>query len=295
MSPRSGLIMIWALAFGGSAAVGVNKYLTSKPGVVYRGVETVPVVVAAVDIPRGASITAGLVKTRDYPKEILPSGTLAKVDDALDRSVFFPLVKGEPVLDGKLAPKGAKRGMAALVPNGMRAFTINTPSVASGVAGFVLPGNKVDVLLTMEGKHGSITTTLLQNLEILAVDQRTDAPIDNRVDPNQLRSVTLLVTPDQAAKLGLAQNKGALHLSLRNHGDDQLAITSPARLAELEGYREEPPVKVVTEVPKPPPPQRTVTIYHGLRASERRTVGEAQAWPVESVSKVDYPRVEEFR
>jgi len=168
------------------------------------------------------------------------------------------------------------------------------------VAGFILPGNKVDVLLTltMEGKRGSMTTTLLQNLEILAVDQRIDAPVDNRVDPNQLRSVTLLVTPDQAAKLGLGQNKGALHLSLRNHGDDQLAITSPARLAELEGYREEPPVvKVVAEAPKPtPPPQklRTVTIYRGIRASERRTLGEAQAGPVESESKLDDPRVDAF-
>jgi pilus assembly protein CpaB len=295
VSPRSGLIMIWALAFGGSAAVGVNKYMTNKPGVVYRGVETVPVVVAAVDIPRGASITAGLVKTRDYPKGILPSGTLAKVDDVLDRAVFIPLMKDEPVLDGKLAPKGSKRGMAALVPSGMRAFTIHTPSVASGVAGFVLPGNKVDVLLTMEGKRGSITMTLLQNLEILAVDQRIDAPVDNRVDPNQLRSVTLLVTPDQAAKLGLAQNKGALHLSLRNHSDDQLASTSPARLAELEGYHEETPVKVIAEAPKPPPPQKTVTIYRGGRAAERRTLGETQAWPVESVSRVDYPRVDEFR
>ena len=227
MSPRSGLIMMWAFAFGGSAAVGVNKYMTSKPGVVYQGVETVPVVVAAADIPRGASITAGLVRTRDYPKGLLPAGALAKVEDVLDRAVFVPLAKDEPVLDGKLAPKGSKRGMAALVPNGLRAFTIHTPSVAAGVAGFILPGNKVDVLLTMEGKRGSMTMTLLQNLEILAVDQRIDAPVDNRVDPNQLRSVTLLVTPDQAAKLDLGQNTGTLHLSLRGSEADQPADSRP--------------------------------------------------------------------
>ena len=158
----------------------------------------------------------------------------------------MPLVKDEPLLEGKLAPKGAKRGMAALVPNGMRAFTIHTPSVASGVGGFVLPGNKVDVLLTMDWKRDSLTTTLLQNLEILAVDQRIDAPADNRIDPKQLHSVTLLVTPDQAARLALAQNKGSLHLALRNHKDDQVLRTSRARMAELDdGFREEAPLEVV--------------------------------------------------
>jgi pilus assembly protein CpaB len=285
-----------SLMFGGSAAVGVNKYVTNKPGVVSQKVDTVPVVVALENIPRGASITANLVKTRDYPKGMLPPGALARVEDVLDRAVFVPMLKDEPVLDGKLAPKGAKRGMAALVPNGMRAFTIHTPSVASGVAGFILPGNKVDVLLTMEGRHGSITTTLVQNLEILAVDQRIDPPADNRVDPSQLRSVTLLVTPDQAARLGLAQNKGALHLSLRNHKDDQLANTSPARLAELDaGYREERPVEVVAEAPKPPPPRQFVTIYRGIRAVERRRIGDTPGQPFESAPKEDPSRVDESR
>ncbi len=222
MSLRSGLIVMLALLFGGSAAVGVSRFVTDRPGAAARPVDTVPVVVALADIPRGALLTADLVKTRDYPKGMRPPGTLSKVEDALDRAVFIPLVKDEPVLDAKLAPKGAKRGMAALVPDGLRAFTIHTPSVASGVAGFVLPGNKVDVLLTVEARGGSVTTTLVQNLEILAVDQRIDAPADNRVDPSQLRSVTLLVTPDQAARLGLAQNKGALRA---------LASQSPGRPA----------------------------------------------------------------
>jgi pilus assembly protein CpaB len=298
VSLRSGLIMMLALLFGGSAAVGVNKFVTVKPGEVARYAQTVPVVVAVEDIPRGASLRAGMVKIRDYPKAMQPAGTLSQVADALDRAVFIPLLKDEPVLDGKLAPKGAKRGMAALVPSGLRAFTIHTPSVASGVAGFVLPGNKVDVLLTVEGKRGSVTATLVQNLEILAVDQRIDAPADNRVDPGQLRSVTLLVTPDQAARLGLAQNKGALHLSLRNPQDDQLANTSPARLSEFEGYREEVPMNAVAEAPKPPPapdpesfrlspPRRYVTIYRGFQSVERCAISDTTARPVELESKVD--------
>jgi pilus assembly protein CpaB len=182
--------------------------------------------------------------------------------------------------------------MAALVPDGMRAFTVPTPSAASGVAGFILPGNKVDVLLTLEGRRGSVTTTLVQNLEILAVDQRTDAPADNRIDPNHLRSVTLLVTPDQAAKLGLAQNKGALHLALRNHRDDQVAATSPARLAELDdGFREETRARATPEAPKPLvlPPVRVVTIYRGNRPAERLRIGEAPPPPAESVLAAGEP------
>jgi pilus assembly protein CpaB len=261
-------------------------------------VHTVPVVVALEDIPRGASLTADLVKIRDYPQGMQPASALTKVGVALDRTVLIPLLKDEPVLDGKLAPKGAKRGMAALVPSGLRAFTIHTPSVASGVAGFVLPGNKVDVLLTVEGRRGSVTTTLVQNLEILAVDQRIDAPSENRVDPGQLRSVTLLVTPDQAARLGLAQNKGALHLSLRNPQDDQLATTTPVRFSEFEGYREEGLVNAVADSPKPPPPrnpeptqlphpQRFVTIYRGFQAVERCPIGDTTARPVQPESNVD--------
>jgi pilus assembly protein CpaB len=106
----------------------------------------------------------------------------------------------------------------ALIPQGMRAFTIRVPNpnVATGVAGSLLPGNKVDVLLTASG--GDLndvigTTTLLQNVEILAVDQKIEAPAENKVDLKEMLSVTLLVTPQQAKQLNLAQNKGLLHLA----------------------------------------------------------------------------------
>jgi pilus assembly protein CpaB len=167
--------------------------------------------------------------------------------------------------------------MAALIPSGMRAFTILTPSLASGVGGFILPGNKVDVLLTLEGKRGSITTTLVQNLEILAVDQQLDAPSDNRVDPKQLRSVTLLVTPEQASRLGLAHNKGALYLALRNHADDRLVHNAPARLTELDDDDQpKVPATILTAAKKPQPSGHLVTIYRGLRAVEQQRYGETQ-------------------
>ncbi len=244
MSLRSVLIVMLALVFGGSVAVGVH--LLSSRGVAGTRPQTVSVVVAAVEVRRGATLTADLVKTREWPRELVPAGALTSAEDALDRVTFAALAKDEVLLDGKLTARGAGRGMAALVPAGMRAFTIQTPSLAAGVAGFILPGNKVDVLLTVsdqpggERTGGGSTTTLLQNVEILAVDQRVDAPAENKVDPKELRSVTLLVTPSQAAKLDLGQNKGTLHLSLRNPEDPEPADTRPVTLADLRFSQEKP-------------------------------------------------------
>jgi pilus assembly protein CpaB len=240
--PQTILVGVLALVFGGSAAVGVNSMMKG------RGAKAkVAVVVAALDLARGATITADMVTTREYAEGSVPADALAKLEDAINRAVAIPMIKGEPVLDPKLSPKGAGRGLAALVPKGMRAVTIQTPNVASGVAGFVMPGNKVDVLLTVadagggaDPAGGGSTTTLLQRVEIMAVDQRIDAPADNKVDTKELRSVTLLVTPHQANLLDLGQNRGTLHLALRNPDDDRDSGSQPVTLADLRYRREKP-------------------------------------------------------
>lgn len=241
MSLRTILILVLALGFGGSAAVGVSALVGSKgPS---KSLDSVNIVVATQDLPRGATISSDAVRLRECPKEMVPQGAVTKLSDAVDRAVTSPLVKDEPILNGKLAPKGAGRGLAALIPRGMRAFTIQCSNITTGVAGFILPGNKVDVLLTVNGQQGEdttgggSTTTLLQNVEILAVDQRVDAPAENKVDPNDLRTVTLLVSPDEAAKLDLGQEKGKLHLSLRNLEDAENANARPATVNELRFFQ----------------------------------------------------------
>jgi len=234
MRPQSALALILALVFGGSAAMGVRRYVgRSAPKVAL-----VKIVVAAVAIPRGSLVTPELIKMRDYPSDLVPREAIFKPEDVVDRSAFATIVADEPVLESKLSTRG-NRGMAAYIAKGMRAITINT-NVSAGVAGFILPGNKVDVLLTVNSgggpgdlTGGGATTTLLQNVEILAVDQRIEAPTDNKVNSSELRSVTLLVTPDQAAKLDLGQNKGTLHLSLRNPNDNALANTQLATMRDL--------------------------------------------------------------
>ena len=139
--------------------------------------------------------------------------------------------------------------MASVIPEGMRAYTIHTPTVEAGVAGFILPGNHVDVLLTMESRGdrdqtgGGSTITLLQKVPVLAIEQRVVAPAESKVDPNQLKSVTLLVSPRAAAKLNLGQSKGKLHLALRNLTDKDDALTRPVFASELWGEKQ-------TEAPK---------------------------------------------
>jgi pilus assembly protein CpaB len=253
--------MLLAILFGVSAMIGVNSFRQPPPAA--PAPETIPIVVAADNVPRGTQLTADLLKTHDWPKNVeLPPGAFTSVGDALDRVPVTPLMKEEALLDTKLAPKGAGRGLAALIPPGMRAVTIQAPSVATGVAGLALPGNKVDVLLTVNGAGGEkdptgggSTTTLLQNVEIMAVDQRVDAPSDNKVDAKELRSVTLLVTPGQAAKLDLGQNKGTLHLALRNLNDNQAGDPQPTTVADLRLYQEKPRAEAPEPVSPPPPPE----------------------------------------
>jgi pilus assembly protein CpaB len=244
MKSRTIAVVLLALLCGASAAVGVNQL--NQQRVKSSRAKTVPVVIAAKDMPRGGVLSAAALTVSQWPDGAAPAGALSRVEDADDRSILVPLVKGEPVLESKLASKDAGRGLASMIPSGMRAFTIRTPHVSSGVAGFILPGNRVDVLLTTtnsganDSTGGGATTTLLQNVQVLAVAQRLDAPETNKVDPRELTSVTLLVTPDQAAKLDLGMNKGTLHLSLRNPEDDREADTRPATMAQLRFHQEKP-------------------------------------------------------
>ena len=265
MSVRSLLMVALALILGGSAAVGVNSFMHRVPDPKSAVVPVVvPVVVAVVDLPRGASITPEAVKIKEFPGDFVPAGALSKLEDAVNRGIFVPLTKDEPVLESKLAPKGAGRGLSAMIPSGMRAYSVKVPDVAQGVAGFILPGNRVDVLLSLgeisgtNESGGGSTITLLQNVEILAVDQKMDAPSNNKVDTKELRSVTLLVNPQQANLLDLGQNKGILHLALRNLEDNKAAQTKPATLIDLR-----PPVPKAPEpppLPKAPEPPPTVSI-----------------------------------
>ena len=220
---RTILVVALSLAFGLAAAIVAAKFVSVVP----NSGDTVGVVVVKAEVDRYTLLGAEHLTTQQYPTSLVPPGAITSLDEARDRMTDVPLVKGEPVLESKLIPKEGGSGIAATIPKGMRAVTIQTPNVATGVAGFVRPGNKVDVLFTrrtggQDDPHGGgLTMTLLQNIEVRAVDQHVDAPSGNKVETKEMKSVTLLVTPDQATDLDLAQSVGTLHLTLRNPLDKQ--------------------------------------------------------------------------
>jgi hypothetical protein len=175
--------------------------------------------------PVPGAVTIERVKPPGVRGRGLPEAELAAPAPATEQE--RRLAEVERKLD-QLLLQQSRGHVASLLPVGMRAFTItiSTPW-AAGVAGLILPGNKADVLLTTSDTDGHHTTTLTENVKILAVEPRIDGPAENRVDPNQSTSVTLLVTPDQATKLALGQSKGVLHLSLRRPEANEPADSRP--------------------------------------------------------------------
>jgi pilus assembly protein CpaB len=279
MSGRTIVVIGLALFCGLGAALGILWLPKQQAAPV---IETKPVVFAIADIQRGEVIKETMLELRKVPIDQVNPGGLETLADAIDRSAHLPMLKGDVVSEAKLSPKGSGAGMAALIRPGMRAFTIQTPSLSSSLAGFLLPGNRVDVLFTITSSGdlddrmgGAATTTLLQNIEILAVHTTVDTPAANKIDPNEARSVTLLVKPDEAALLDLGQNKGTLHLSLRNPQDAGNAVTKPATMADIQLPRVKKPASIPTAVaarplptppPAPPRPSLTVRTLRGTLA-----------------------------
>src|SRR5262245_9553855 len=219
MSLRTVLVVALALVFGVSAALGVNLVTRNTeetpppeaaPPASPSAPETVKIVVAAQDIPRHMPVSPSQVRLEEFPKDLVPAGALSRIEDAIERLTLSPVVKHQVLLINHLSRKGASRSEANAIPKGMRAHTIQTAKVSGAVSGILLPGDKVDVLLTMNRpSSGAATTfTLLTKVDVWAVDKRLEAAPDPRSDPKELRSVTLLVTPDQAAKLTLGESQG---------------------------------------------------------------------------------------
>jgi pilus assembly protein CpaB len=254
MSVRTLLVVLLAIGCGGVATYGMFSIVASTRGSADATpiVETEQVAVLTIDVGLvGTTITSDMVKLQDWPKDYLPDGYITDLEEVIDETLRVPVRAGELLLRGKF---GAGRGMAAIVDPGYRAFTIHTPNHSAGVAGFVMPGDTVDVLLTREDPEipgGSVTTALLQNVKVLASDQNINAPEANTI--KTLKSVTLSVTPDEGKILTLAQSGGTLTLMLRNKEDLQTAKDGAITWKDIEGseaYAEEQMNQVLTSVIK---------------------------------------------
>jgi pilus assembly protein CpaB len=228
---------------------------SSKP----KTVEMRDVVVAAKALPVGVTIKPEDVKLRKVSAAEFPKNAFSRLDEVMDRPVTSNILFEEPVLQGRLGARGSGRGLAPIIPVGMRAVAVRVTDVA-GVAGFVLPGLRVDVLVTgtPPGENGSVTTTCLQNILVLSAGQIIQPNANGQAI--QTPTVTLLVNPEQAEILTLAGNEGRIQLVLRNSGDQDIASTPGTEIAEIYNRRPKPAPEQAAREPRPAPKPKVVVM-----------------------------------
>ena len=236
--------------------------------------ETQPVVVASVDIPWGTSITAGMIKTTPFLKESLAPGYYADPAHVVGRTIMQPVKTGEPIFESKLAPNTlAAGGVAALVTPKKRAMAVKVDKIV-GVSGFIHPGNRVDVLVTIskaERANHPETKIVLENILVLATGSDLEKA-GKQEKPAQVDVITLEVTPEEGERLALAATEGKLQLALRNFADHSSAETKGTTIPGLFSKAPAPPEKPAKQQPvarkSAPAPSYTVESIKGSKVTE---------------------------
>ena len=274
---RALIVMTVAILFGFAAVVFASRWLLNQPGS-----SSGRIAVAAADISLGQRLTPEMFKLAEWPADSVPKGAFTDPQKLSGRVLKSNLLMGEPVSEAKLAPSGTLGGLSALISEGKRAITVRVNDVI-GVAGFALPGNYVDIIVSTqkdpqpgaETREQNISKIVLERILVLAVAQEVNR---DETKPKVVNAVTLEVTPEQAEKLDLARSVGTLSLALRNQVDPQSASTEGAtKLTLLPG-----PVPPPKPVPKPvaarpapvvvkvaaPVKRDCVTVLNGLRMTQ---------------------------
>ena len=265
-----------------------------SPGPKAAEPDTQDVVIAAKPLPVGITIKPDDLKLVKVPVSAFPKGAFSKPEEVIDRPVISNVLLDEPILDGRLAARGSGLGLAPIIPVGMRAVSVRVNEVV-GVAGFVLPGMHVDILVTGRppgDNSPTMTTTVLQDITVLSAGQTVQP--DPRGQAINAPVVTLLVSPEQAELLTLAGNETKIQLVLRNASDKGLSTTSGRKIQELyrikssggrasaesnddgeaRARRPRPvvvaqaPPPLVIPPPPPPPPDQVVVIRGNAKTIE---------------------------
>jgi pilus assembly protein CpaB len=255
--PRYWWVLMGAAASGLLAGYVALVYVSEAPTPLQAAVTpTRTAVVASRDLPAGSIIRRDDVKTVAWPGSAVPQGFATEAGDVVGRGLISEVRQNEPLLDWKLAQREAGGGLSIVIPEGMRAVSVRVDEVV-GVAGFVLPGTRVDVLVTIvptADRMQSITRTILTNIRTLAADQRYQQEIEG--EPRYVTVVTLLVTPEQAETLTIAATEGRIQLALRNALDSAETVTPGRRIASLVGNPPAPPPARATAPLVSPLPRR---------------------------------------
>jgi len=252
------------MAISGLVGLGamyvVHHYISAQTQVAAKPVNQV--MVAAADISPGTIITKAMVKSATWPRELIPpkaAGTLVQLEG---RTINTPVTTGEPILLTKLAPEGASAGLAGLLTEGKRALSVRVDDV-SGVAGFIHPGDHVDVLMEMAKPASTdhFSKTILQNIVVLSAGQTWEQGRDEK--PAVVNTVTLVLTTAQAEIMNLVSSQGKIRLALRNRNDLAELATRGVDTSNLLGSGSEK-----KEAPKGTDPNRKdVEVIKGLARS----------------------------
>jgi pilus assembly protein CpaB len=262
-------MIVMALVFGTAAVFAGQRWLDRQSSrlrdmqVVAKPVSTQKVVVAAIPFGFGTEITREHLREIDWPQGAIPRGAFASAEEILDgrtrRVALSGIEENEPILKTKLTGPGQRASLAAVIQDGMKAVTVRVNDVA-GVAGFVLPGERVDILLTRSlEREDAYADVLLQNVKVLAIDQSADERSDK---PSIVKAVTLEVNTGQAQKLTLAGTVGTLSLALRAAGAAEVEPTQRIAINDLARPTAAPvvPPNAAFVSMKTPDAQRTVAV-----------------------------------
>jgi pilus assembly protein CpaB len=247
------IVLALAITVGGAFALATYRYTQKAPVTKVETLPTRPVVVAVANLDLGASLRPEDVRTIDWPAESVPSGAFEHVEDVVGRGLIQPVVQNEAILPSKLASKDAGAGLPPVIRPGYRALSVRVNDVI-GVAGYVLPGTRVDVLATINPTNNQTDVTskvVLTNVEVLASGTKIERD-NEQGKPIAVSVVTMLVNPTEAEKLTLASTEGKIQLALRNPLDPTAPTTTGIRPSALLGYATPRAVARVAAGPRPP-------------------------------------------
>jgi pilus assembly protein CpaB len=269
---RALIVLVLAVLAGLIAVALAARWMNERAG------QSAPLVVASRDIDLGTQIDATALSIISWPAGVLPEGAFRDPKELEGRVLKTAMARGEPILESRLAPKGTKGGLSAVIGAGKRAITVRVNEVV-GVAGFALPGSFVDVMVhtTLDDKHrnaSAISKIVLERILVLAVAQ--EASRDD-TKPKVVNAVTLEVTPEEAEMLDVARSVGNLSLVLRNQIDKDPTKTTGMGKADLFHAQPAPPAP--TPAPEP----------------KRTTVAVKRVAPVLPVVRDDVPKIEVIR
>lgn len=241
MNNRTVLFVLLSLLFGGIAVFLAKNWLDSNAQLPTQE-NTQQLVTLVQEVPLGTILEKKHLTLTQFPENLTPKTAIVSLDEALGMVTKNRIYKGEILRSERVTKKGEGSTLASLISNNMRAVTIRVNDVV-GVAGFLLPGNRVDILNLYKRNKSLHTDIVLANVKILAIDQRSS---NDENKPTLVRAVTLELNLEQAETLMIAKGRGSLQLALRNP-NDQAVI----ELAKLEDEKEKPVPKPVIVTPKP--------------------------------------------